>query len=399
MEAVMSTPVQQQRSAESGRDDYAALVEEGRVAGRAYHESEITEPGDYKTTAIGLTPVIVARDDDGVVRVHLNRCRHRAATVCQEERGNARFFRCAYHRWTYANDGRLTGVPFPSGYDALDRESRGLLCAPRVDTHRGFIFASLAEEGPTLQEHLGPVSALIDEVCDVSPRGEIRLGAGRHRLDCEGNWKLSVDNGGDGYHPALVHESFGEAMRTAISSDRIKADLRSIYSDKSPAVGRDLGNGHGMLDQRVFAPMSVDERSGGGFMVVVFPNLLLFGAQVRTILPRAWDRTEAIVDFIDYPGLEHLTEERLRTHEMFFGPAGFGQPDDSEMFERVWAGLRAGADGPGDWIDFSRGLHRETIEDGIVTANITDEVGQRGFYRRWRELMAHDGLDRTEADR
>lgn len=393
---------------------FAGLVDGDRVRGRAYrdpavfeeemrrifgrtwvfvgHESEIAEPGDYKTTDIGVTPVIVSRDDDGAVHVLLNRCRHRAATVCQEPRGNARFFRCAYHRWTYANDGRLTGVPFPGGYgERFDRARRGLLRAPRVATHRGLIFASLAADGPSLQEHLGPVAALIDEVCDVSPKGEIRLEAGRHRFTYDGNWKLQMDNGIDGYHPALVHESFADAMRAAISEDRVKADLRSIYSDKSPAVCRDLRNGHAMLDQRVFAPVGVDERSGGGFMAVVFPNLMLFGAQLRTILPRSWDRTEVVVDFITYPGLEHLTEERLRTHEMFFGPAGFGQPDDTEMFERIWAGLRAGADGEDDWVDISRGIDRETVDDGLTTGNITDEVGQRAFYREWRRLMADEG--------
>jgi phenylpropionate dioxygenase-like ring-hydroxylating dioxygenase large terminal subunit len=394
-----------------GDAGFSALVEEGRVSGRAYrdpavfdaemqrifgrtwvfvgHESEIAEPGDYKTTTIGVTPVIVSRDDDGAVRVLLNRCRHRAATVCQEGRGNARFFRCAYHRWTYANDGRLTGVPFPSGYaEDFDRSAYGLLSAPRVATYRGLIFASLAAEGRTLEEHLGPVMGLIDEVCDVSPQGEIKLGAGRHRFEYEGNWKLQMDNGIDGYHPALVHESFAEAMAESISGDRVKADLRAIYSDKSPAVCRDLGNGHAMLDQRVFAPMGIDERSGGGFMVVIFPNLMLFGAQIRTILPRAWDRTEVTVDVITYPGMEDLTEGRLRTHEMFFGPAGFGQPDDTEMFERIWAGLRAGAGGAHDWVDISRGMHRETVEDGLLTANITDEAGQRSFYGEWTELMA-----------
>ncbi len=40
-------------------------------------------------------PVIMVRDENSQVRLLLNRCRHRVATVCQIERGNAPLFRCA----------------------------------------------------------------------------------------------------------------------------------------------------------------------------------------------------------------------------------------------------------------------------------------------------------------
>jgi phenylpropionate dioxygenase-like ring-hydroxylating dioxygenase large terminal subunit len=45
------------------------------------HESELRQPGDYKTTYIGLVPVIVSRDAGGTVHVLVNRCSHRGATV------------------------------------------------------------------------------------------------------------------------------------------------------------------------------------------------------------------------------------------------------------------------------------------------------------------------------
>ena len=46
------------------------------------HESEISQKGSYKTANIGRQPVIVVRQRSGDVKVLLNRCRHRGATVC-----------------------------------------------------------------------------------------------------------------------------------------------------------------------------------------------------------------------------------------------------------------------------------------------------------------------------
>ena len=51
----------------------------------------------------------------GNVNLFMNRCRHRANSVCQFEQGNSAFFRCAYHGWTYKNSGELVGVPYAEG--------------------------------------------------------------------------------------------------------------------------------------------------------------------------------------------------------------------------------------------------------------------------------------------
>ncbi len=384
----------------------ASLVEEGRVRAEIYtdprvfeaemarifartwvyvaHESEIPEPGDYKTVTLGTQPIIVVRDKERRIRVLFNRCRHRGASVCQREAGNALYFRCAYHGWTYECDGQLLGMPYASRYDpGFDREAMGLAPVSRVGTHRGFIWASLAPDGPSLDEHLGLAKGFIDAVVDVSPVGEIALTAGCQRYGYDGTWKLQMENGVDGYHPNFVHQSFATAMKKLFAG-RFTADFSAAFSDSSPAVSRDLGHGHGVLDMRCFAPYGADERNGGGFNLAVFPNLIIIGAQVRSIWPVAWNRTDVVVQPVVLKGLEHLTEQRLRTHELFYGPAGFGQPDDAEIFRRLAQGLRARGL---EWVDFSRGLGREHAEEGMLVGQVTDEVPQRGFYRMWRRLM------------
>src|SRR5205823_9757766 len=133
----------------------------------------------------------------------------------------------------------------------------------RVDTHRGFIWASLAGEGPSLDEHLGIAKEFIDEVVDVSPAGEIALTARRQRYGYEGTWKLQMENAVDGYHPNFVHQSFGSAMKTLLAG-RFKADFTAAFNDQSPAVSRDLVNGYGVLDLRCLAPYAAAVLNGGG---------------------------------------------------------------------------------------------------------------------------------------
>ncbi|MEL0083432.1 MAG: Rieske (2Fe-2S) protein, partial [Gammaproteobacteria bacterium] len=67
------------------------------------HDSEIPDAGDFQLRVIGQRPVILVRDQNEKIRVFENKCRHRGNSVCQEQRGNSKFFRCAYHGWVFAN--------------------------------------------------------------------------------------------------------------------------------------------------------------------------------------------------------------------------------------------------------------------------------------------------------
>src|SRR5690348_18489181 len=56
------------------------------------HESEVREPGDFRTRTVCARPVIFCRDSSGAARVFLNTCRHRGAMVCRSREGNAQRF-------------------------------------------------------------------------------------------------------------------------------------------------------------------------------------------------------------------------------------------------------------------------------------------------------------------
>ena len=130
--------------------------------------------------------------------------------MCNEEQGHAELFRCCYHCWTFRTNGELDAIAMPRGYgDQFDLTdpALGMRRVPRVGICRGFVFASLAEDGPSLDDYLGYARGSIDEVVDRAPDGEIDLSAGPHRYIIRGNWKLQLENVADMYHVPFSHES------------------------------------------------------------------------------------------------------------------------------------------------------------------------------------------------
>src|ERR1700686_1406432 len=203
------------------------------------HDSQIPQPGDFLTTYMGEDPVLVMRGSDGKVRAFLNVCRHRGNRLCRADDGNAASLTCAYHGWTYGNDGRLTGVPnLKEAYHGdLDRERWGLVPVAQLDSYKGLFFATFDPEAPPLREYLGEMTWYLDAFFDRQ-EGGIEVGGGLHKWVMPCNWKPPAENfAGDGYHVTWSHLS---AVRTGSGGDfRVNPD----------PGGRMLahGNGHSII--------------------------------------------------------------------------------------------------------------------------------------------------------
>jgi phenylpropionate dioxygenase-like ring-hydroxylating dioxygenase large terminal subunit len=336
------------------------------------HACEITQEGDYKTTYIGRHPIIVSRLSDGSITALINRCRHRGPTLCQHDTGNSRFFRCPYHAWTYDNSGKLIGVPLPQGYGtSFKKDDYGLVKVPRISVYQGFIFGSMSDEGPTLEEHLGGTKRYLDAYCAVSPTGQIEMFKGMQKCAYNGNWKYQLENGVDPYHVGALHQS-------AVTPEAMK-----IYRQgRGNVIAMD---GHGVTDHTDWGPMPVDAGLSGGFNLVLFPNLIVLRSQIRTIRPIAADRTEIYTNVVKLQGVDdEINIRRMRDQEFEFGAAGTFYTDDMEIFERTQNGLNSAAV---DWIVFARGLEREEMRNGYMAGAMSDETQHRGMYQRWKELM------------
>lgn len=368
------------------------------------HESEVPHPGDYKTVYIGRQPAIMSRHRDGKIYVLLNRCMHRGAVVCREEKGNSSTFRCLYHGWSYNNCGELIGVPYRKGYgEGFDVSEYALLRAPRVASYRGFIFASLSSEGKSLEDHLGHIRYHLDLICDSSPEGEIEFGAGVQKYIVPANWKIQLENLVDGYHAGFTHEVTFEIVGKKGAVINVR--------DGNGAKALSYPNGHGALDytgqrvgywfamaqrfpdyknklEKIRGKERAQELLEKDTQFIVFPNLFSQRdyQHIRVIRPISVDKTEVYAYPYKLKGApDELNNGGIIRLGWWVSAGGFGQPDDVEAFACVQEGLRVT---DAEWIMMNRGIHREQYEaDGVIVGDSTDEVPQRGLYREWKRLM------------
>lgn len=407
------------------KTDYASLVQPDRVHTALYtdaaifeeeierifnqtwvwvaHDSELPGKNDWITTHVGKQPVIVNRDKTGQVRVMLNRCRHRGATICERKKGNSPGFVCPYHAWTYGTDGSLKGLPMPKGYKDFDKADYSLVTL-RTESYRGLIFATFNEDAPPLEEFLGRARPWIDLFLKQGGGYPVKV-LGEHKFTFPGNWKIQLENTTDAYHFPIVHKSF----LTSLDGDT--GELFSFM--EAGGYVEDLGNGHSVmvmipelvdleenLDEPIperFAELAEELRAehseeevrrivravtGSGFNVNLFPNLACSMAFFRVLRPLSVDETEIRHIAIGMDGGPAAANRaRLRLHEHFQGPMGFGTPDDAEAWERVQRGSQAGEDSV--WIMLNRGEDKTESNAGDVTA----ETGMRAAYQMWKRMM------------
>lgn len=374
------------------------------------HESELPNANDFIARNVAGRPVLFTRSSDGTVRVLLNSCSHRGAEVCRERRGNQRRFRCFYHSWSFANDGRLVSMPDEEGFPAgFRKEDHSLPTPALVDSYRGFVFASFNPDVPPLVDYLADAKFYLDLTADqATTEAGMVVTPGAHEYSMRSNWKLLAENSSDGYHAIPVHKTYLDVQKS-----RGHEIAGSTEKDWKESHAFDLGNGHtvtvkqapwGRPVARWSPAMGADTReivedsyrrlvnahgqergdmiANLDFNMLIFPNLVLNNIManiIRTFYPEAPGRMNVNAWSLA-PGDESLAARRVRNESFlsFLGPAGLATPDDNEALESCQRGYEAQ---PGQgWSDVSRGMDKADPPNW-------DELQMRTFWRRWDDLI------------
>ncbi len=394
-----------------------------RIFARAWnfvaHDSQIPNPGDFFMTFIGEDRVIVVRDNEGNPQVLINSCRHRGNAVCRAEEGHATSFMCTYHGWTYDLKGNLVGVPgFKEVYhEELDRENWGLITAAKVDTYKGFVFATMDETAPSLDEFLGEVGRMSIDM--IAGRGPQRVVPGIQKSILPCNWKFAADNVWDFYHPSISHASQTmAAWRPGPQPNQFKLPQIAILGEYGHALSgpqyneqvktmMELGLGHD-TDWRQTDEGKAMLGDVGARAIAhphVFPNFWVAfpgQGQVSLRLPKGPLQTEIWwFSFQDVAATEE--KQKLARHRAghSFGPAGMLEQDDGENWgESTRASMGVISSKYPLHYGMAKG-HGEVVKDESGPPRIEhslNEFAQLWHYQAWAEWMAAESWDDLRAN-
>jgi len=415
-------------------------LEMERIFGAAWiyvgHESQVREPGDYACTRIGRKPVVLVRDAEGEIRVIHNQCAHRGALVVASDKGRTDEFQCCYHGWTYHLDGRLKAVPLNHGYPKeFDprNPNTAMLKVPRVKSYRGFVFASLAADGPSLEDFLGYMTTSLDDMVDRAPMAEIEPAGGVFKHAYDANWKLYLENLCDAAHPLFTHRSSIDAAQQ--QSDDVYSDgsgeiaIRQMRQNAAPysfwesQVGIwTYPNGHSFLgdyhdDAKLVAAMkdpafrdyiaALETHQGRErarkilevrrWNSNVYPNLSFMSQfqQLRVVHPIAVNRTEVHTYSFRLKGApEQMFRNTVSFANIVNGTGSLVLTDDLEIYNRIGMGLSSeGA----EWIEVGRGFQTDAPDEhsGRRGKNSTSEVYIRNMLDAWLGYMTNGRAERA----
>jgi len=363
---------------------------------------ELPQPGDYLTTFVGETPVIVTRGHDGEIHAMVNRCAHRGNLVCLKRRGHADNLTCVYHAWRYDLEGNLDSVAFRRGIAGkggmptnFRLEEHGLKKL-RVDNFGDLVFGTLSPETPPLANYIGNlIGSRIHRVLHGKPK---ILGTTSQIL--HNNWKLYFENVRDTYHATLLHSFFTTFRISRLTSEggvdiaetgahhasytRNKVDrVDQATSDQLYSGIPSLRENFRLADPRFLAMAEEFGDDTTTQILSLFPNFVLQQIQnsiaVRLVLPKGPNKTELQWTYLGFEeDEEEMTALRLAQANLV-GPAGYVSMEDGAVGNFIQRAI------PGSEDECS------VLEMGgfghVSEANRTTEASVRSFWQAYRPLM------------
>ena len=389
------------------------------------HESQIPNAGDYVAVTIGRQPMVMVRAADRRVHVVYNRCPHRGVQVVGNTHGNTgAAFVCSYHAWSFHLDGSVRAIPLAKGYEGTrmtrDNPDCAMKRAARVQSYRGFVFASLVADGPTLGDFLGEAKVAFDDMCDRSPVGEVEVVPICHRVIQHSNWKFFMENQLDALHPSVTHQSTGISagrVEKRLKAERGAAPLYYHYLSTFASSFElwdsvqtiNFPRGHGILKAYMgLRPQDPDTLEYEALLVnaygkekteeylsrsihhvLVYPYLSVQSPlqQLRCLRPISPDKTLSEIWHFRLKGApEAIYRRSLWYYNLVNSPATMINADDLENWTKGQWGLMSNG---GDWVSFHRYMGDDRIENGVTYSNHgTSEAVMRNQFAAWTKYLA-----------
>lgn len=396
------------------------------------HETQIPKRGDFYEAPMGRDNVLVVRQRDGGIKGLVNTCSHRGNAVCRAEEGNVKNFSCTYHGWTFDLAGELVGVPGLREFynDELDKSKHPLRRA-RVQSYKGFVFGTFDETAPDLEDFLGKTGRLGLDL--IAERGDMEVVPGVQKFVVKANWKLTVDNLFDWYHPQITHMS-AVAAGFLPAPEAESLDKGGAMTTDGASLGvqwrpYDLDNivvlgeyGHAISGPTLDSMAEVTRANPGwqswrespgaqealgpvGAKIVGHPGIfptawVTNGAQLSLRVPRSPDVTEIWWFSFRDRNQDPEMQKVMRTIQMTaFGPAGLLEQDDGENWaQSTMTTFGEKSRSIPQLLKMGLGRGKIVWEDEFATVEApTNEHGQLWTYKAWQEWLANPTWDELRA--
>ncbi len=363
-------------------------------------EAEIPKPGDFKSTFIGDTPVVVTRTTEGALAAWVNRCAHRGAKVCREARGNATSHTCVYHQWSFDSCGNLQGVPFrrgqktmsgmPKDFDPKNHSLKQL----RVDSYRGLVFATFSDTVADLPDYIGAeMRPWLDRIFH---KPIVYLGCTRQYS--KSNWKLYLENVKDPYHASLLHlfhttfnifrvgmkaRSLPDAthgLHSIITASKNEVETAGAYKDQGITS---FDEGFKLKAPEVLGQIQEFDELTTNHIQPIFPQLVVQQIHntlvARQLLAKGPSNFELIFHFFGYADdTPEMRALRIKQANLV-GPAGYISMEDTEATELVQRGTVRDGDA-NSVIEMSKDNPEQ--QDTLITESLI-----RKFWVGYQQLM------------
>ncbi|MEP3628946.1 MAG: aromatic ring-hydroxylating dioxygenase subunit alpha [Hyphomicrobiales bacterium] len=279
---------------------------------------DVPNAGDVKPIDFLGQPLLLARDQDGTVRVFQNVCRHRGMILVEDAKNITGAIRCPYHSWCYSLAGELKATPHVGGpgnnaHDEIRRDDLGLL-EVRSYIWRDVVFVNISGDAPEFEDYADDVMKRWKEFDQPIYHGGA---SSSFKLEVKTNWKLAVENYCESYHLPWIHPGLNSYSRL---EDHYNIEEPGAYSGQGSFVYQQLKlNGSETFPD--FKNLSEKWDTSAEY-IAFFPNVL-FGvhrdhAYAILLEPKAIDETVEHIELYYSQPLDESFQPLLETNAAFW---------------------------------------------------------------------------------